>query len=172
DGTGLGCHVLLASSGPLEVLRVPCSSLYGNASGGGIQFSSKPPAESMAFGIDAAAGADGLRRLDLAWTGPWSRDGEGVDGGYRIDGGRLDSDGFRRHSRARRDTAQARFTLANDAGTSFALTANAMDLAAQDPQGLTMAQVLEDPRAASDGALAFDIHKTVRQRQAGARLEQ
>src|SRR5690606_4007549 len=137
-----------------------------------IQFFSKPPAESMAFGVDAAAGADGLRRLDLSWTGPWSRDGEGVDGGYRIDIGRLDSDGFRRHGRARRDTAQARLTLASPGGTEFAFTANAMDLSAQDPQGLTMDQVLADPRAASAGALAFDIHKMVRQRQAGVRLEQ
>src|SRR5690606_3006823 len=172
DGQGQVSHVPLAALESVEVLRGPFSALYGNASGGVIQFFSKPPAESMAFGVDAAAGADGLRRLDLSWTGPWSRDGEGVDGGYRIDIGRLDSDGFRRHGRARRDTAQARLTLASPGGTEFAFTANAMDLSAQDPQGLTMDQVLADPRAASAGALAFDIHKTVRQRQAGARLEQ
>src|SRR5690606_601118 len=83
-----------------------------------------------------------------------------------------ESDGWRRHSAARRDIAQARLTLESAAGTRFAFTANAMDLAAQDPQGLTMAQVREDPRAASAGALAFDTRKTVRQRQAGARLEQ
>lgn len=172
DGQGQVSHVPLAALESVEVLRGPFSALYGNASGGVIQFFSKPPAESLAFGVDAAAGADGLRRVDVALTGPWSGDGDGVDGGYRVDVGRLDSDGFRRHSRARRDIAQARLTLASEAGTEFALTANAMDLAAQDPQGLTMQQVEEDPRAASDGALAFDTRKTVRQRQAGARLEQ
>ena len=172
DGQGQVSHVPLAALESVEVLRGPFSVLYGNASGGVIQFFSKPPAGSLDFGLDAAAGADGLRRVDLALTGPWSREGDGVDGGYRVDAGRLDSDGFRRHSRARRDVAQARLTLASDAGTEFVLTANAMDLAAQDPQGLSMDQVREDPRAASDGALAFDTRKTVRQRQAGARLEQ
>src|SRR3546814_4591053 len=42
----------------------------------------------------------------------------------------------------------------------------------QDPQGLTWEQVQVDPRAASAGALRFDTRKTVRQRQAGLRLEQ
>ena len=93
-------------------------------------------------------------------------------GGYRLDGGRLQLDGYRHHSRARRDLAQARLTLQSAHGADVALTANAMDLAAQDPQGLTWEQVQRDPRAASAGALRFDTRKTVRQRQAGLRLEQ
>src|SRR5690606_22348838 len=72
-------------------------------------------------------------------------------------------------------TAMASAGTARRAATSRrrgACTASAMDLAAQDPQGLTLAQVREDPRAASAGALAFDTRKTVCQQQAGARLEQ
>jgi iron complex outermembrane receptor protein len=176
DGQGQVSHVPLAALESVEVLRGPFSALYGNASGGVIQFFSKDPAERAAFGVDAAAGADGLRRLDLALTGPWSRDDDerddAIGGGYRIDAGRLRSDGYRRHSRARRDIAQARLTAVSAGGTRVALTANGMDLAAQDPQGLAMADVLEDPRAASDGALAFDTRKTVRQRQVGVRVEQ
>jgi len=171
DGQGQVSHVPLAALDSVEVLRGPFSALYGNAAGGVLQFSSKPPAEAAAFGLDGAAGAHGLRRLDASWSGPWQEDGL-PEGGYRLDAGRLESDGWRRHSAARRDIAQARLTLESAAGTRFAFTANAMDLAAQDPQGLTMAQAREDPRAASAGALAFDTRKTVRQRQAGARLEQ
>lgn len=172
DGQGQVSHVPLAALDSVEVLRGPFSALYGNAAGGVIQFFSKAPGQEMAFGLDASAGAHGLRRLDASWTGPWGTGEGAVDGGYRFDAGRLDSDGFRRHSAARRDIAQARLTLESAAGTRFAFTASAMDLAAQDPQGLTLTQVREDPRAASAGALAFDTRKTVRQQQAGARLEQ
>lgn len=172
DGQGQVSHVPLAALESVEVLRGPFSALYGNASGGVIQFFSKPPGAEPAFGVDAAAGGDGLRRADLAFTGPWAGGDAGIDGGYRIDAGRLETDGWRRHSAARRDIAQARLTATSRGGTEVAFTANAMDLAAQDPQGLAMAQALEDPRAASAGALAFDTRKTVRQRQAGVRLEQ
>src|SRR5690606_693789 len=54
----------------------------------------------------------------------------------------------------------------------LALTANSFDLRAQDPQGLAADQVRENPRASSAGALSFDTRKTVRQRQAGLRVEQ
>src|SRR5690606_39652364 len=94
------------------------------------------------------------------------------DGGYRVDAGTLRTDGYRAHSRAQRELAQARLTLETASGGRWALTANGMDLSAQDPQGLTWAQVQADPRAASAGAQRFDTRKTVRQRQAGLRLGQ
>jgi iron complex outermembrane receptor protein len=172
DGQGQVSHVPLAAIESVEVLRGPFSALYGNASGGVIQFFSKAPTDAFAFGVDAAADGNGLRRADLALSGPWSSADAGIGGGYRVDVGRLDSDGWRRHSRARRDIAQARLLLDNDAGGEIAFTANAMDLAAQDPRGLTMAQVLADPHLAGDGAVAFDSRKTVRQQQAGVRVQQ
>lgn len=173
DGQGQVSHLPLAALASVEVLRGPFSALYGNASGGVIQFFSKPPSRVPEFGLGAALGADGLRRLDLALSGPWQRHAQAPSGGgYRLDAGRLDSDGFRQHSRARRDIAQARLSLAADSSTRLALTANSLDLDAQDPQGLTLAQARTDPRAASAGALDFDTRKSVRQRQAGLRLEQ
>ena len=169
DGQGQVSHVPLASLASVEALRGPFSALYGNASGGVIQFFSKDPAAHPAWGLDAMAGADATWRLDLSLAGPWRGN---VGDGYRLDGGRLQTDGFREHSRARRDLAQARLVLDGPRGSRVALTANAMDLEAQDPQGLTWEQVQVDPRAASAGALRFDTRKTVRQRQAGLRLEQ
>ncbi len=171
DGQGQVSHVPLAALEAVTVLRGPFSALYGNASGGVIQFFSKAPAMVPEIGTETALGADGLQRADLAWSGPWSRDGDNDQGGYRVDTGHLESDGYRHHSRARRDLAQARLTFAATTGTRFALTANAMNLRAQDPQGLSLEQVRDTPRAASTGALAFDTGKTVRQQQAGARLE-
>jgi len=172
DGQGQVSHVPLAAIESVEVLRGPFSALYGNASGGVIQFFSKSPSDDFTYGVDAAVGGDGLRRVDLSLSGPWSLQAAGTGGGYRVDVGRLDNDGWRRHSRARRDIAQARLLLDNDAGSEIAITANALDLAAQDPRGLTMAQVREDPRMAGDGAVAYNSRKTVRQQQAGVRVRQ
>jgi iron complex outermembrane receptor protein len=169
DGQGQVSHVPLAAIAGVDVLRGPFSALYGNASGGVVQFFSKAPAARATLEGDGAAGSDGFRRLDLAWTGPWSG---ASAGGYRLDVGRLRTDGFRVHSRARRDLAQARFTGDLGSGAQWALTANGMDLQALDPQGLTAGQVRDDPRAASAGALLFDTRKQVRQRQAGWRLQQ
>ncbi len=171
DGQGQVSHVPLQSLVRVDVLRGPFSALYGNASGGVIEFFSADPPSRPTFGVRIAEGSDGLSQLSLAWAGPWSDDGVTGDG-FRTDAGHLDLRGYRQHSRARRDTAQARLLASNSSGAQFALTANALDLEADDPQGLTLAQVLQDPRNASAGALAFDTRKRVRQQQVGLRIEQ
>src|SRR5207342_802837 len=125
---------------------------------------------SPEFGVHAATGRDGLVQANFWLAGPW-RDAEAGEG-YRIDVGHLDLAGFREHSRARRDTRQARLLAGNASGTRIALTADSLELAADDPQGLTFAEAVATPRAASAGALAFDTRKRVRQQQLGAHAEQ
>ena len=169
DGQGQVSHVPLRALSEVVALRGPFSALYGNASGGVLQFFSKDPAPRHGFDLDTVAGADGLRRTGIGFTGPWR---EGGQGGYRIDAEHLDSGGYREHSRARRDVAQVRLTGSMDSGTRLALTANSFDIRAQDPQGLTVDQVRANPRASSAGALSFDTRKRVSQRQAGLRIEQ
>ena len=169
DGQGQVSHVPLRALSEVVALRGPFSALYGNASGGVLQFFSKDPAAVHGFSVDAVAGPDGLRRTGAGFSGPWR---EGGQGGYRIDAEHLDSGGYRNHSRARRDVAQVRLTGTSGGGTGLALTANSFDIRAQDPQGLTADQVRANPRASSAGALNFDTRKTVRQRQAGLRVEQ
>ena len=171
DGQGQVSHIPLEALARVEVLRGPFSALYGNASGGVVEFFSIDPPRRPQWGVRATGGSDGLSRDSLFAAGPWSQasaDGEG----YRLDAGHLDLAGYREHSRARRDTTQARLLFATDAGTKLALTANTLELAADDPQGLTLAQALMTPRAASAGALAFDTRKRVRQQQVGMHLEQ
>jgi iron complex outermembrane receptor protein len=170
DGQGQVSHIPLQSLARVDVLRGPFSSLYGNASGGVIEFSSADPPPRQAFGARIAQGSDGLSQQGLSWAGPWSEHGHPGDG-FSAGAEHLDLRGYREHSRARRDTAQARLLVGNTRGTRFALTANTLDLQADDPQGLTREQVSEDPRAASAGALAFDTRKRVRQQQVGLRIE-
>jgi iron complex outermembrane receptor protein len=169
DGQGQVSHIPLQALARVEVLRGPFSALYGNASGGVIEFFSADPSRRLAAGAHVAVGSDALWERDAWLSGPWSAQG---DGGYRIDAGRLDLGGYREHSRARRDTLQARLVADARPGTRVALTINSFDLHADDPQGLSLEQALRSPRAASAGALAFDTRKRVRQEQAGLRVEQ
>ncbi|MCL1633972.1 TonB-dependent receptor [Luteimonas sp. SX5] len=167
DGQGQVSHFALEAAERIEVLRGPFSALYGNSSGGVIQSFSAPPPLQPELAAGFAAGSDGLRRGSISWRGPW----QGGQGGYRLDAGALADDGYRDHSRARRDSAQLALGGMFGADGEFRVIANALDLEADDPQGLTREQVEADPRAASEGALRFDTRKTVRQQQLGARVE-
>ncbi|MFL6592524.1 MAG: TonB-dependent receptor family protein [Luteimonas sp.] len=171
DGQGQLSHIPLEALDHVDVLRGPFSALYGNASGGVVEFSSADPPSKVEFGMHGVSGSDSMGQGNLWLAGPWHEDGDAGEG-YRIDIGHLDLAGFRRHSRARRDTRQARLLAGTDSGTHFALTVDSLDLAADDPQGLTFAEALATPRAASAGALAFDTRKTVSQQQLGLHVAQ
>ncbi|WP_279303967.1 TonB-dependent receptor family protein [Cognatiluteimonas telluris] len=135
-----------------------------------------------AGGDDVAVGGDhggsaGVMRDDHGLRAGTDADGSAGGNatpgtGYRLDASHFATGGYRRHSRAQRDTAQARLLFASDRGMQLALTANTLALSADDPQGLTWAQARAAPRAASAGALAFDTRKRVRQSQVGLQLVQ
>jgi len=166
DGQGQVSHFLLDSADRVEVLRGPFSALYGNSSGGVIQlFTASPPARPE-WRIAGFAGDEELGRGSLGVRGPWPR-----SGGFAVDGTSVEDVGFRDHSASRRTVAQV--VLRGDAPvvSSWLLAVNGVDARAEDPQGLTAAEVAADRSAASPGALAFDTRKTTRQGQVGTRLE-
>ena len=169
DGQGQVSHIPLAALARVEVLRGPFSALYGNASGGVIEFSSSDPPPRADAGLHLATGSDAMVDASAWVGGPWTATG---DGGFRIDADRLELGGYREHSRARRDIAQARLLGTTRSGAYVALTLNSFDLRADDPQGLTREQAEQSPRMASAGAVAFDTRKRARQGQAGLRVEQ
>ncbi|WP_159017181.1 TonB-dependent receptor family protein [Cognatiluteimonas profundi] len=169
DGQGQVSHVPLAALARVEILRGPFSALYGNASGGVIEFSSSDPPPRADAGLHVAIGSDAMVDASSWVGGPWTANG---DGGFRIDADRLELGGYREHSRARRDIAQARLLATARSGARVALTLNGFDLRADDPQGLTREQAEHSPRMASAGAIAFDTRKRARQEQAGLRVEQ
>ncbi|QOY61722.1 TonB-dependent receptor [Lysobacter sp. H21R4] len=169
DGQGQVSHFPIASAERIEVLRGPFSALYGNASGGVISlFTASAPAEpTLSAGL--VLGGYGLQQSSLSFQTPW---GDGNDGSFVGDFADVRSDGYRRHSRSHRRSGQAVLKGVAGTGTRYTVLVNGLDLEADDPQGLTAGQLRGDRRAASDGALAFDTRKTVRQGQAGARIEQ
>jgi iron complex outermembrane receptor protein len=168
DGQGQLSHVPQAALARVDVVRGPFSALYGNASGGVVEFTSEDPPAQPAFGVHAGGGSDAGVRAAAWWGAPWTN---ATAGGYRLDVDHYDTGGYREHGRARRDIGQARLLAGSAGGTQFALTANALDLEAQDPQGLTAAQAAAAPRAASLGALLFNTRKSVRQQQLGLRID-
>lgn len=167
DGQGQVSHFNLGSAERIEVLRGPFSALYGNSSGGVIQLftadGSDPPQQSFS----AQSSRYGTFHLDTNLRGVAG------DFGYNVDVSHFQTDGYRRHSRARRDDGNAKLTFDTRGGGRLTLLANTLWLPqAQDPQGLNWSQYLADPRQAAPSALKYDTRKNVRQSQAGAVWEQ
>ncbi len=166
DGQGQVSHFSIDSADRIEVLRGPFSALYGNGSGGVIELFSAdpPPVHEVQGGL--VTGSDGLRKTTVSLRGPVGSQ----DHGFRFDAATVDTDGYREHSAAQRDTTQA--SLKGRFGdTHYFLLLNAMDLKAEDPQGLAASELGGNRRAASRGSLLFDSRKTVQQNQAGVRLQ-
>ncbi|MDE2564445.1 MAG: TonB-dependent receptor [Burkholderiales bacterium] len=167
DGQGQISNVDLGSAARIEVLRGPYSALYGNSAGGVIQVFTEdghgPPTLSLA----ANGGSFGAWRLGAKVSG--------ADGafGYVASTSRFHTQGWRAHSAAERSVGNVKATLALGHGTQITLIGNRLSLpSAQDPMGLTRAQMQADPRGVDPAALAFDTRKSVGQTQGGAIVEQ
>lgn len=159
DGQGQAAHFDLGSAGRIEVLRGPFAVMHGNASGGVINVITAQPAPGATG--DLSFGSWRTQRAALQAAGE----------SWRVSASRFDTDGYRRHSAARRDLFNAKATLSLSASTGLTLVANALDAPeTRDPLGMTRAQMVADPRQAVAQAFTFDTRKTVRQQQAGATL--
>ncbi|MES2786017.1 MAG: TonB-dependent receptor [Pseudomonadota bacterium] len=161
DGQGQLSHIDLASAGRVEILRGPFSVLYGNSSGGVLQVFTDPGEGAPVVTTSFAAGSDGLVRPGLRVSGA----SRGL--GYVVSANHFGTDGSRDHSSASRSLANARFDYRRAEGSDFTLVANSMDMRADDPLGLTRAQMESMPRGADASATLFNTRKTVRQSQLG-----
>jgi iron complex outermembrane receptor protein len=164
DGQGQVSHFDLAGTQRIEVLRGPFSVLYGNSSGGVIATFSAAPTERRA-GVDVDAGSFGLRQWRLQAEGP-------LGGGWdaRASVSEFETDGFRPHSEARRRLGNLRLGWQGDSDRVL-LLASDFSQTAQDPLGLTRAQLEADPDQTTPQATTFDTRKTARQSQLGARWQ-
>lgn len=165
DGQGQTGLFDLDSAERIEVLRGPFAALYGNSSGGVITVFTEDPPSRPTFGLAAHAGSFGARKAGVdVGTGSGAL-------GMRGNASRLRTDGWRNHSRTRRNLANARLVWSNDTNR-FSVSAIALDQPdTLDPLGLTREQLERDPRQAGNGALAFDTRKSVDHRQVGAEWE-
>lgn len=166
DGQGQAANIDLGSARQIEVMRGPFSALYGNSSGGVINvFTEDGPEDFTATG-SAWAGSFGSSRIGLKLGGQ-----EGAVN-YIFDVSRFDTDGFRDHSAATRDTVNAKVRLDLGDDTRVTLIANYLNQPdTQDPLGLTKAQMQQNREQAGTGAVAQDTRKSIENSQAGAILD-
>ncbi len=161
DGQGQLSHASLLSAQRIEVLRGPFSALYGNSSGGVVQVWSADGAAGDPWRARVAAGSDATLS-----TGAQLRGQQGPVR-YNLAANHFETAGWREHSRARRESFNGRLGV-DVGGGQLDLVLNYLDAPdAQDPLGLTRAQVNADPRQATAVATQYNTRKSVRQGQAG-----
>lgn len=165
DGQGQVSHVTMLAADRVEVLRGPFSALHGNSSGGVIQVWSDIPDQGHEARVQASVGSH-----DSTVIGARLR-GAGEVLGYSVAASVLDTQGYRDHSAARRESLSAKLRFRPGAGTLDLLLNHFNAPDAKDPLGLMRAQAWDDPSEASPVATQYDTRKSVRQDQLGAVYE-
>jgi len=167
DGQGQFSHFDLGSADHIEVMRGPFSALYGNSSGGVIAVFTEDGPPGVKIGAGADYGTFATQRYALKAAG----DGNGLN--YVVDAAHFQTDGYRDHSSAERNTFNSKLRFAVGGGGKLTLVANAIQTPfVQDPLGLTRAQMTADREQAGANAIAFDTRKNLSQEQFGAILDQ
>ena len=167
DGQGQVSHFNLDSAERIEVLRGPFSALYGNASGGVIQLFTADGSDPPQVGLDLVGASFGTARA--------SANARGVAGDfdYNLDVTHFQTDGYRDHSGAKRESGNAKLAWKIGDGGKLTVLVNTLALpGADDPLGLTHAQFDADPRSVAAVATQFDTRKSVQQDQGGAIWDQ
>ena len=167
DGQGQLSHVNLLGADTMQVMRGPFSALYGNSSGGVVQFWSKPGADGDPTRLRATYGS-----FDTSSIGAQTMGKVGLLD-YNLSASEFKTDGSRDHSAAQRDSVNARIGIDVGESRTLSLVANYLDLPeAQDPLGLTTTEWHADPHAATPVAIQFNTRKSVEQLQGGLVFEQ
>lgn len=166
DGQGQVSHFALGSAERIEVLRGPFAMSYGNAAGGVIQIFTEEGGPEAKVSGGLAVGSRATSRTSAKVSG------QAANVSYVAEGSHFETDGWRPHSAAERDAANAKFKWSTEGGTRVTVIGNWMDLRnADDPLGLSRAEYTADPRATTPSAVQFDTRKTIKQAQAGVVLE-
>ena len=167
DGQGQTGSFSLLSARRIEVLRGPFSTLYGNASGGVVSVYTEEGTAVPVVNLTASVGSYGTSNVGVKATGIAG----GV--GYVAAFSNFDTDGYRDHSAALRQIANAKLTFDATETTHVTLIANSQyQPQTQDPLGLTYAQWQANPRQADPVATLFDTNKTINQMQGGVAVDQ
>lgn len=165
DGQGQTSNIDIASADRVEVLRGPFSSLYGNSSGGVVLVHTEDGERPPRLRTSLAVGSDRTFRYGALASGATGMGLGDLD--YVISLNRYTTDGYRDHSGARRNLANAKLGLQLSEDSRLTLVLNSVDLKAKDPLGLTRQAFEDDPRGVASVASQFDTRKTVQQTQGG-----
>ena len=166
DGQGQAATFNLDTADRIEVLRGPASTLYGSNAGGVIQVFSRDGVGRPRIGAETLVGSDGLTRNHLTAEG----EADGV--GFVLDASRMDTDGYRDHSSARRDQTFAKLNFKPDEDSKLALIYSSLEQnGTQDPLGQAWEAYKSDPRSVTANALTYNTRKSIDHQQLGANYE-
>ncbi len=166
DGQGQAATFNLDTAERIEVLRGPASTLYGSNAGGVIQMFSRDGVGRPRIGAETLIGSDGLTRNHL------SAEGEADGLGFVLDASRMDTDGYRDHSAARRDQTFAKLNFTPDEDSKLALIYSSLEQnGTQDPLGQEWEAYKADPRSVTANALSYNTRKSIDHQQLGANYE-
>ena len=166
DGQGQAATFNLDTAERIEVLRGPAATLYGSNAGGVIQMFSRDGEGPPRIGAETLIGSDGLNKNHL------SAEGATNGAGFVLDASRMDTNGYRDHSSARRDQTFAKLNVLPDDDSKLALIYSSLEQnGTQDPLGQTWEAYKADPRSVSINALTYNTRKSIDHQQLGMNYE-
>lgn len=170
DGQGQTSNIDLNSVESVEVLRGPFSALYGNASGGVVNVTTETGQQPTTIEASSYYGSYGSWRYGLKATGATGDGTQAGDVDYTVSSTRFITSGYRDHSGAHKNLANAKLGVRIDDVSKLSLIFNSVDIKADDPGGLTEQEWKQDPHQAPR-ADQYNTRKTIKQTQAGLRYE-
>ncbi|HCU0932534.1 TPA: TonB-dependent receptor [Klebsiella pneumoniae] len=170
DGQGQTSNIDIGSVDTIEVLRGPFSALYGNSSGGVINVTSQTGTQPPTEEASSYYGSFGTWHYGMKATGAVGDGSHAGDVDYTVSTNRFTTHGYRDHSGARKNLANARLGVRINDVSKLTLLLNSVDIKANDAGGLTADEWRDNPRQSPRGD-QYNTRKNTRQTQAGLRYE-
>ncbi|MHB5849370.1 TonB-dependent receptor PqqU [Klebsiella pneumoniae] len=170
DGQGQTSNIDIGSVDTIEVLRGPFSALYGNSSGGVINVTSQTGTQPPTVEASSYYGSFGTWHYGMKATGAVGDGSHAGDVDYTVSTNRFTTHGYRDHSGARKNLANARLGVRINDVSKLTLLLNSVDIKANDAGGLTADEWRDNPRQSPAGD-QYNTRKNTRQTQAGLRYE-
>jgi iron complex outermembrane receptor protein len=158
----------LDSAGRIEVLRGPASSLFGNAAGGVLSYTTEDfwPAP-VGAGPQLLVGSYGFVKANIKLSGSTG------DFGYFLNGVMASSKGFREHAEADLYRLNGVASTRLSPSSELRFVGNFLDVPfAQNPGSLDSTTARDDPQSARAFNVAQGTGKEIRQGQAGIKWRQ
>ena len=162
DGQGSIDGIDIGSASQITVIRSPASSLYGNAAGGAILIESERGPEIPFIEARTTVGDFDFKKWQL------KAGGENGKFNYLMNLSKTSIDGYREQSEFENTQLNARFEIALSATSSLQTTIHHTDQpVANDPGGITEADVAIDPEQARVQNVIFDAGEALQQTRLG-----
>lgn len=135
DGQGQTSNIDLSSVQNVGSAAWPFSALYGNASGGVMNVTTQTGQQPPTIEASSYYGSFGSWRYGLKATGATGDGTQPGDVDYTVSTTRFTTHGYRDHSGAQKNLANAKLGVRIDEASKLSLIFNSVDIKADDPVG-------------------------------------